>query len=101
MLDYAICEISGKQYKITPNQPVKVDFLGNDKDVQAPLLLLSEKGKLKIGTPYLKDKLTLKFLENTKVNKIRVARFHAKANYRRVTGLRGKKTHLVWSVKTA
>lgn len=100
MLDYAVCEISGKQYKITPNQAVEVDFLeGVSQDVEAKLLLFSEGGKVKIGTPYLKDKLILKFLDIVKKDKIRVAKFHAKANYRRVVGNRTKKTRLVWSVK--
>lgn len=100
MLDYAICEISGKQYKITPNTNIEVDFLGeSDKDVEVNLLLLSENGKVTIGAPYLKDKLTLKYVDTVKMDKIRVAKFHAKANYRKVTGARPKKTRLVLSVK--
>ena len=101
MSDYAICEISGKQYKLVPNKPLKVDLLEGEKNIEAAVLFLSEKGKVKIGTPYLKEKLILNFLENTKEDKIRVAKFHAKANYRRVTGHRAKKTSLVWSVKKA
>jgi len=100
MLDYAVCEISGKQYKIVPNQPFEIDFLEEDqKDLEANLLLLSEQGKVKIGTPYLADKLTLKYLDTIKQDKIRVAKFHAKANYRKVTGHRAKKTRVVCIVK--
>lgn len=101
MLNYAICEISGKQYKLIPNQQIEVDLLDSDKDIEATLLFLSENGKVKIGAPYLKEKLTLKSLGVVKGEKIRVAKFHAKANYRRVTGHRSKKTRLVWSVKKA
>lgn len=107
MLDYAICEISGKQYKVTPNNPIEVDFLGDlEKEVdlakagiETKLLLLSEDGKIKIGTPYLKEKLELKFLENVKSDKIRVAKFHAKANFRKVTGNRTKKSRVVYIQK--
>jgi len=99
MSDFAVCEISGKQYKLIPNKPFEVDFLGNEKDFEAAVLLLSENGKVKIGTPYLKEKLTLKFLESTRGEKIRVAKFHAKANYRKVIGHKSKQTKLVWSVK--
>lgn len=101
MSDYAICEISGKQYKLIPNNPIEVDFLNEVKEVEVAVLLLSQGGKVKIGNPYLKEKLNLKFVETTRGDKIRVAKFHAKANYRRVIGHRSKQTKLVWSVKKA
>ena len=99
MQDYAICEISKKQYQVIPDQPFEVAMLEGAKDIEVLVLLLSDNGKISLGTPYLKDKITLKVLENTKGDKIRVAKFHAKANYRRVIGYRSKKTRLVWSVK--
>ncbi len=106
MLDFAICEISGKQYKIVPNQPLEVDFLGDPsassgqgKKIEAQVLLMSEDGKIKVGTPYLKDKLPLDYLDTVKTEKIRVAKFHPKANFRKVTGHRAKKTRVVLSVK--
>ena len=100
MLDYAICSISGKQYKVIPNQPIEVDLLSSlDQDIEVPVLMLSENGKITVGTPYLKDKLGLKFLEVIKKDKIRVAKFHAKANFRKVTGNRTKKTKVVLDYK--
>lgn len=100
MLNYAICEISGKQYRIVPNETLEVDFLGEDnKDIEAKVLLLSEDSKLKIGNPYLKESLTLKRIENGKGEKIRVSRFHAKANYRKTIGFRSKITKVVLAVK--
>lgn len=100
MFDYAICEISGKQYKILPNKPLEVDWLGeNDKKIEVPVLLFSEGGEIKIGTPYLMDRLTLDCLETIKGEKVRVAKFHAKANYRKVRGHRSKLTKVVYSVK--
>lgn len=100
MLDYAICEINGKQFKVTPNQPIEADFLGSDKEIEIPVLLLSEDGKIKIGAPFLKDKLTLKILDTVRGRKIRVAKFHAKANFRKVKGHRSKNTRLILSVKS-
>ena len=100
MLNFAICEISGKQYKILPNQPIEVDWLGEEeKKIDAQVLLRSDEGKTEIGSPYLKEKLTLDILETTRGEKIRVAKFHAKANFRKVTGHRSKKTKVVYSVK--
>lgn len=98
MLGYAIVEISGKQYKITPNNSFLVDYLGDkEKKIEVSVLLLSEAGKVKVGTPYLKDKITLKVLETVKGDKIKVSKFHAKANYRRATGYRSKLTKVVLS----
>lgn len=98
MLNYAVCEINGKQYKILPNIPFSVDYLGEKgKNIELDVLLLAEDGKLHIGRPYLKEKLALKFVENIKGQKIKVSKFHAKANYRRTTGIRPKFTTLVKS----
>ncbi|MBU1032055.1 50S ribosomal protein L21 [Patescibacteria group bacterium] len=100
MLTYAICEISGKQYKVVPNTSFEVARQEGDKDITASILLLSEDGKIKIGNPYLKDKLILKRVEDIKGPKIRVSKFHAKANFRKTIGYRSKLTKVVYSVKS-
>lgn len=101
MLNYAICEISGKQYKIIPGKTLKVGLQREDQDINVNVLLLSEDNKLKIGNPYLKEKLTLKRIEDVKGEKIRVSKFHAKANYRKTIGFRPKITKVVLAVKKA
>lgn len=102
MLNYAVCEIGGKQYKVIPGKEIEVDFQGDlDKQLTVSVLLLSENGKFQLGNPYLKEKLMLEVLGNTKDKKIRVARFHAKANYRKVVGIRPKLTRVILSVKKA
>lgn len=97
MLDYAICEIGGKQVKVVPNKEMIVDLQKDSKEFEVNVLLLSEEGKLKIGKPYLKEKLSLKNLGEVSSDKIRVSKFHAKANYRRVKGSRSKKTRVILS----
>lgn len=100
MVNYAICEVSGKQYKVIPGKPFEVDYQGEGVQlVEAQVLLLSEDGKVKLGEPYLKDKLTLTILENTRGEKIRVSKFHAKANYRRTTGHKSKLTKVILETK--
>jgi len=100
MLNYAVCEINGKQYKISPNQPLNVDFLGEGiENIEVNVLLTEEEGKIKLGNPYLKDKLDLKILESVKGKKVRVAKFHAKANFRKVTGFRPKYSRVVLDLK--
>lgn len=88
MIDYAICEIAGKQYKVILGKPLTV--AGKSGDISVKVLLLSENGKVKIGNPYLKENFNLKSLGEVKEEKIRVAKFRAKANYRKVTGYRKK-----------
>lgn len=96
MLNYAICEISGKLYKVVPDRILGVNFQGEgSKDLEANVLLLSEDDKLKIGNPYLKEKLTLRRIEDVKGVKIGVSKFHAKANYRKTIGFRPKITKVM------
>lgn len=95
MLQYAVCEINKKQVKVMPDQEFVLDLLdASKKEIEANVLLLVEDGKVQIGKPYLKEKLTLKILGQTSGDKIRVSKFHAKANYRRTTGMRPKLTKL-------
>lgn len=95
MLTYAIIKIGSTQYKVLPGKEILVDFLGEDtKNIEAEVLLLSQDGKTQIGSPILKDKLKFEVLSSEKGKKIRVAKFHAKANYRRVRGYRDIKSRI-------
>lgn len=85
LMDYLIVQIGGRQYKVAKDQPIKVDFLGEEKSLEAEVLAASKDGKLEIGSPFLKNKAKFEVVGQTK-NKIRVAKFHAKANTRRVRG---------------
>lgn len=92
MIKYAICEIGGKQYKLVPKIPIEVD-LQDDKFVPKVLMVVDD--KVKIGKPSLDEKLSIKSLRNYSGKKVRVAKFHAKANYRKVRGFRRKLTQIV------
>lgn len=98
MSKLAIGEISGKQYKILPNQPFEIEGQPQ-KTIEVNILMMVEDGKMRVGKPYLKEKLTLKSLTDVKGEKIRVGKYHAKANYRRVKGSRAIKTMVIWDVK--
>ena len=94
MLNYGVFEISGKQYKMEPGKVIEVTLKNGElKDTKA--LLVAENGKVQIGKPYLKENPKLKILEQVLGKKIRVAKFHAKANYRKVRGFRAKLTKIV------
>jgi ribosomal protein L21 len=88
MMNYLIAEIKGKQYKVLPNRKFAVDFLGEgEKTLEcATVLLKSEADKIEVGMHYISDKVVFYVVGETKGKKIRVAKFHAKANTRKVTG---------------
>lgn len=94
-MQYAVFEISGKQYLIKPGQSIEVDKInGGEKtlSVEKVLLVKNEKG-VEVGTPYLKkETLKLEVVDTIKKAKVRVATYHAKANYRRVKGQRREVT---------
>lgn len=94
MITYVVVEISGKQYKMAPEKTIDVTLKDGQLN-QARTLLLVEDGNVKVGNPYLKVNPKIKVLEQFKGEKIRVAKFHAKANYRKVKGFRAKLTKIV------
>ncbi len=88
-MDFAIVEIQGRQYKIKPDHLVEVDSLGDKKKLTLEkVLVLSEKGEIKVGKPYLDLKLEVEVVNTYKKPKVRVATYKAKANNRRVKGQR-------------
>ncbi len=90
-MEYAVIKTGGKQYRVSKGAILEVDRLESEgKDiVLSEVLLLSSEGKIRIGKPVLADvKVKATLLENLKGEKIRVAKFKAKAKYRRVMGFR-------------
>lgn len=93
-MKYAIVEIAGRQYKVTPDAELVVNNLGDVKEIESNVLMISEDKGIKLGDPYLKEKLTFSVLEAIRGEKIRVARYHSKANTRKVKGSRSKLTKI-------
>lgn len=99
-MQYSIVQIGNRQYKIEPGQIFEVDKLPPEvKTLSVEKVLLKVDGdKVSIGTPYLKEKVELEVLETVKKEKIRVATYKAKANYRRVIGQRRQMTKVKMKV---
>lgn len=93
MIGYVIGEINGKQYKFVPGKPLEVDLV--KKELAFKPLMVVDGRKIKLGKPYLEKKFKVKILDSYGSQKIRVAKYHAKANYRRVRGSRIKVTKVV------
>lgn len=96
-MKYAILESGNKQYKVSEGDTIVVDRLAvQNGTYDFPQVLFFVDGKTrKIGTPLLSDvQVSGKVLGDLRGPKIRVAKFKAKAKYRRVTGFRAAQTKI-------
>ncbi len=90
---YAIIKTGGKQLKAQVGDKLFVEKLN---DVEAgsevvfdEVLLIGEKGKIKVGTPYIKGaKVTAKVVKNGKAKKVLVFKYKSKSNYHILKGHR-------------
>ncbi len=98
-MKYAVVVSGGKQYKVTEGDTVAVDKLGlkpNDAYEFTDVLLFVDGDTKQIGTPKLEGVVVAgTVIEEKKTRKVRVAKFKAKARYRKVIGHRS----VVTSVK--
>src|SRR3989338_10219078 len=97
-MEYAIVKTGGKQYKVSAGSIIEIDRLNSQKDKEVILdnvLLWVCDGQVKIGKPNLSNvKIKTRVIDNIKGDKIRVAKFKAKARYRRMMGFRPHLTRL-------
>jgi len=85
-MKYAVVEISGKQHVVYPGKTLEVENFAGEGEIECDkVIMISQDGKISLGAPYLKDKLKIKVSDGRKT-KIRVAKFHAKSNTRKVIG---------------
>lgn len=91
-MEYVIIKTGGKQYKVSKDSIIEVERLkfkvGEKFDFEEVLLHVSDKAT-KLGTPNVAGvKVYATVVEHLKGDKLRIAKFKAKAKYRRVTGHR-------------
>ena len=103
---YAIIESCGKQYKVAEGDVVffeKLDAEEGKKVTFDKVVLVSEEGKVQVGTPYVKGvKVEGKVVSHGKGKKIIVFKMKPKKNYRRKQGHRQPYTKVeITSIKTA
>ena len=91
-MKYAVLQTGGKQYKVSEGSVIDIEKIEAAPETSVKfdqVLLLSQDGELQIGKPNLNDvSITAQVLEQKKGEKIRVAKFKAKARYRKVIGHR-------------
>ena len=103
---YAIIESCGKQYKVAEGDVVffeKLDTEEGKKITFDKVILVSDEGKVEIGSPYVKGaKVEGKVVAHGKGKKIIVFKYKAKKNYRRKQGHRQPYTKVeITAVKTS
>ncbi len=103
---YAIIETCGKQYKVSEGDVVffeKLDDEAGKKVKFDKVILVSNEGKVEVGTPYIKGaKVEGKVIAHGKAKKIIVFKYKAKKNYKRKQGHRQPYTKVeITSIKLA
>jgi large subunit ribosomal protein L21 len=97
-MEYAIIKTGGKQYKVSKDSIIEVERLAakaGDRFTFEEVLMIVSDGKVKLGKPKVTGAaVKAEVLENLKGEKLRIAKFKAKAKYRRVTGHRQYLTKL-------
>jgi len=91
-MNYAVIKTGGKQYKVAQGDVISVERVTVKPEeiiTFSEVLMLTDNGQVQFGQPHLTGlTVTGKVLEHFRGEKIRVAKFKAKARYRRVTGHR-------------
>lgn len=91
-MKYAILKTGGKQYKVQEGSVIEVDKLEAVPESSFKfdnVLMIATDSSYQVGQPTIDGAtVTAQVLEQKKGVKIRVAKFKAKARYRKVTGHR-------------
>lgn len=98
-MKYAVFTSGGKQYKVSEGDIVSLEKLAGGEGSAITfdnLLLFVEDGIVTVGQPTVfGGSISAKILAQTKAKKIRVAKFKAKARYRKVYGHRQHLTQVL------
>ena len=91
-MKYAVFTSGGKQYKVSEGDTVVLEKLAVEEGKAVSfdqVLLVVENGSVTVGQPYVAGAtVSAKVVAQGKDKKIRVAKFKAKAKYRKVYGHR-------------
>ena len=98
-MDYAIVEISGRQFWVEPKKYYTINHLPlkiGTKLLIKKVLLINKKEKINIGYPYLTEaKIEATILNHFQGKKILIYKMKPKKKYRRKNGYRNKLTRLL------
>ena len=86
----AVLETGGKQYLVSEGQKIQVEKLdvGSGKFEFDKVLLWVDGEKMEVGKPYLNKKVAAELLEQKRLPKITIFKYHSKTRYRKKKGHR-------------
>jgi large subunit ribosomal protein L21 len=88
---YAIVEVGGRQYRVSPGEKFLVEKLAQvaGSTVELPVLLLSDETGVSVGKPFVDGKkLSVKVIGEAKGEKLIAFKYQPKKRYRKKTGHR-------------
>ncbi len=94
---YAIINISGKQYKITPGEKIKIDYINKKNGESIPIndVLMIYNNSYIIGNPFIKNIKINAIIHNTgKYKKIKIFKKKRRKGYHKTLGHKQKFTEL-------
>jgi large subunit ribosomal protein L21 len=94
---YAVVEIAGQQFAVSPKQTVKVPLLdSNPGDTLefTNILLASDNGKISVGAPYIKGSVKATVKEHGKGDKVLVFHKKRRKGYQKLNGHRQNYTQI-------
>lgn len=96
--EYAVVEIGGRQYRVSPGDVITVERLEAPVGETVALervLMIRQGGRTQVGNPLvLQARAVARVLEHGRGRKVRVFKFKPKVNYRRRYGHRQPYTRL-------
>jgi large subunit ribosomal protein L21 len=95
---YAVVKSGGKEYRVSKGDLIRVEKLegkAGDQVVIRDVLMVSDEGKVQLGTPQLTNAVvTGKIVQEAKGKKVLIYKMKRRKNYRRTKGHRQTYTYL-------
>lgn len=95
---YAVVKAGGKEYRVSKGDLIRVEKLEGktgDQVVIRDVLMVSDEGKVQLGTPQLTNAVvTGKIVQEAKGKKVLIYKMKRRKNYRRTKGHRQTYTYL-------
>lgn len=92
MAVYSVVKSGGKQYLVKAGETIIAERVAveatKNTDMEVLMTFNEETGDVKVGAPFLDEKMTGQVLEHLKGDKIRIAKFKSKVRYRKLRGFR-------------
>lgn len=94
---YAVVEVGGRQYRVSPGDEIFVEKLEAEagSELKLPVLLVSDEGGVTVGKPRVEGReIAAQVVKDEKGEKLTIFKYTPKKRYRKKTGHRQTYTKL-------